>query len=67
MTLFENQNAPKQINNIKIINERIIRNNDTPADFIANNSNFSPISPNDINDANNIASGKAIGTNDNHE
>jgi hypothetical protein len=67
ITLFENQNAPKQISTINTINERIILNNETPADFIANNSNFSPISPNDINDANNIANGNANGTNDNHE
>ena len=67
ITLLENQNAPKQINTMKIINERIIRKSDTPADFIASNSNFSPISPKDINDANSMANGNANGTNDNHE
>ena len=61
-TLFEKKNAPTQTNAMAIVSGRMIRNSDMPAAFMAVSSNFSPRLPNEISDANSIASGNANGT-----
>jgi hypothetical protein len=47
---------------MKISNDRIILNKDTPAAFMAVSSKFSPKLPNVISEANSMANGKAMGT-----
>ena len=59
--LFEKKNAPILIRNINIINGNMILCNEMPDDFNAVSSRFSPIFPNVIRAANNMANGKAIG------
>ena len=60
--LLEKKKAPTHIQAIVIANGRMIRKRLTPAAFIAVSSNFSPKFPNVINDASNIAKGRANGT-----
>ena len=45
-----------------MISGRMIRTSETPADFIANNSNRSPRFPKVISEASKMANGSAIGT-----
>ena len=61
-TLFEKKKAAIQINDIKTMSPRIILKSETPADFIAVSSKFSPRFPKTINAASKMASGNAIGT-----
>ena len=61
ITLLEKKNAPTHKKAINIINERIIRKSEIPADFMANNSKFSPMLPNVIIEASKMANGKAKG------
>ena len=50
------------MNAMAIVSGRMMRNSDMPAAFMAVSSNFSPRLPNEISDANSIASGNASGT-----
>ena len=62
MTLFEKKNAPMHTMAMNIVSERMMRNSEMPADFMASSSKLSPKLPNVISDANKMANGSANGT-----
>ena len=59
--LFEKKNAPTLIRIINTISGNMILCNEIPDDFKAVSSKFSPIFPNVIRAASNMANGRAIG------